>query len=94
METVFDCERDKFPGPDGFSLAVFQDCWDIVKNDLISVMTNTINFATTMPPPPLPASCHHHRIKIGRAIKYNKFHISSYCEYHLIQHLYFYLTIF
>lgn len=25
---VFECVRDKFLGPHGFSVIVFQDCWD------------------------------------------------------------------
>jgi hypothetical protein len=28
---------DKAPGPDGFSLAFFQSCWDIIKQDVMSV---------------------------------------------------------
>ncbi|GMQ04499.1 hypothetical protein CsSME_00049896 [Camellia sinensis var. sinensis] len=36
-DAVFECERDKAPGPDGFSLAVFQDCWEVVKGDLVKV---------------------------------------------------------
>ncbi|RVW83327.1 LINE-1 retrotransposable element ORF2 protein [Vitis vinifera] len=27
-------DRDKTPGPDGFTIAVFQDCWDVIKEDL------------------------------------------------------------
>ncbi|RVW29586.1 Transposon TX1 uncharacterized 149 kDa protein [Vitis vinifera] len=27
-------DRDKAPGPDGFTIAVFQDCWDVIKEDL------------------------------------------------------------
>ncbi|XP_028112207.1 uncharacterized protein LOC114310430 [Camellia sinensis] len=34
---VFECEKDKAPGPDDFSMAVFHDCWDIVKKDLMRV---------------------------------------------------------
>jgi hypothetical protein len=29
--------RDKAPDPDGFSLAFFQDCWDVIKSDLMRV---------------------------------------------------------
>ena len=36
-EAVFDCDGDKSPGPDGYSMAVFQDQWDIVKNDLVKI---------------------------------------------------------
>lgn len=34
---MFECERDKALGPDGFSMVVFQDCWEIVKGDLMKV---------------------------------------------------------
>ena len=27
--------RDKASGPDGFTIAVFQDCWDVIKEDLV-----------------------------------------------------------
>ena len=36
-EAVFDCDGSKTPGPDGYSLAVFQSQWDTVKNDLMKV---------------------------------------------------------
>ncbi|RVW85985.1 hypothetical protein CK203_041523 [Vitis vinifera] len=26
---------DKAPGPDGFTIAMFQDCWDVIKEDLV-----------------------------------------------------------
>ncbi|RVW90710.1 Transposon TX1 uncharacterized 149 kDa protein [Vitis vinifera] len=29
--------HDKAPGPDGFTIAVFQDCWDVIKEDLVRV---------------------------------------------------------
>ena len=31
------CNGDKAPGPDGFSLAFFQHCWSIVRNDIMAV---------------------------------------------------------
>jgi hypothetical protein len=31
---VFECVRDKCLGPHGFSLTVFQGCWDLVMGDL------------------------------------------------------------
>jgi hypothetical protein len=33
-----DMPADKAPGPDGFSIAFFQSCWDVVKNDLMAVI--------------------------------------------------------
>lgn len=36
--TVFDCGTDKSPGPDGFSMAMFQNCWSEVKGDIMKVM--------------------------------------------------------
>ncbi|RVW80728.1 putative mitochondrial protein [Vitis vinifera] len=29
--------RDKVPRPDGFTIAMFQDCWDVIKEDLVRV---------------------------------------------------------
>lgn len=29
--------RDKAPGPDGFSMAFSQDCWDVIKTDIMGV---------------------------------------------------------
>jgi hypothetical protein len=29
--------RDKVLGPDGFSIAFFQDYWDVIKNDIMRV---------------------------------------------------------
>jgi hypothetical protein len=33
-------DRDKAPGPDGFSLAFFQDCWEVVKGDIMAVFAD------------------------------------------------------
>ena len=30
-------DRDKAPGPDEFTLAFFQDCWGVVKGDILAV---------------------------------------------------------
>ncbi|CAL9004761.1 unnamed protein product [Prunus brigantina] len=40
---VFDCGTDKSPGPDGFSMLLFQSCWDILKEDLMKVMKDFFN---------------------------------------------------
>jgi len=37
LEVVKSMNRDKAPGPDGFSLAFFQDCWDVIKTDFMRV---------------------------------------------------------
>jgi hypothetical protein len=36
-EVIKGMDRDKAPGLDGFSMAFFQDCWEVVKGDLIVV---------------------------------------------------------
>ena len=36
--TVFECDGNKTPGPNGFPLAVFQSQWEVVKKDLIKVL--------------------------------------------------------
>ena len=30
-------DRDKAPSPDGFSIAFFQDCWVVIKEDIMAV---------------------------------------------------------
>ena len=37
FNVIFQLDRDKVPGPDGFTIAVFQDCWDVIKDDLVRV---------------------------------------------------------
>ena len=36
-KAIFQLNRDKAPGPDGFTIAVFQDYWDVIKEDLVRV---------------------------------------------------------
>ncbi|RVW63722.1 hypothetical protein CK203_052746 [Vitis vinifera] len=36
-KAIFQLDRDKAPGPDGFTIAIFQDCWDVIKEDLVRV---------------------------------------------------------
>ena len=37
-KVIFQLDRDKAPGPDGFTIAMFQDCWDVIKEDLVRVL--------------------------------------------------------
>ena len=37
FEVIQNFNGDKAPGPDGFPLAFFQACWDILKTDLMAV---------------------------------------------------------
>jgi hypothetical protein len=37
LEVVMGMNRDKAPGPDGFSMAFFQDCWNVLKSDIMGV---------------------------------------------------------
>lgn len=36
-KTVFESDGSKAPDPNVFTLAFFQECWDIVKGDLVKV---------------------------------------------------------
>ena len=36
-KAIFQLDRDKTPEPDGFTIAVFQDCWEVIKEDLVRV---------------------------------------------------------
>jgi len=36
-EVVRDLNGDKAPGLDGFSMAFFQECWEVVKEDILVV---------------------------------------------------------
>ena len=31
---VFQLNKENAPGPDGFTIAVYQECWDVIKEDL------------------------------------------------------------
>lgn len=35
---MFECGKDKSPGPNGFSLAVIQRNWEVVNGDLLKVL--------------------------------------------------------
>ncbi|RVX09324.1 LINE-1 retrotransposable element ORF2 protein [Vitis vinifera] len=34
---VFQLNKEKAPGPNGFTIAVYQECWDVIKEDLMRV---------------------------------------------------------
>ncbi|RVX05281.1 Transposon TX1 uncharacterized 149 kDa protein [Vitis vinifera] len=36
-KAIFQLDRDKAPGLNGFTIAVFQECWDVIKEDLVRV---------------------------------------------------------
>ncbi|RVW93866.1 Transposon TX1 uncharacterized 149 kDa protein [Vitis vinifera] len=36
-KAIFQLDRDKALGPDGFTIAIFQECWDVIKEDLVRV---------------------------------------------------------
>jgi hypothetical protein len=40
FEVVKSMHRGKALGPDGFSMAFFQDCWDVLKADIMVVFSN------------------------------------------------------
>ena len=34
---VYHLNKEKAPGLDGFTIAVYQECWDVIKEDLMRV---------------------------------------------------------
>ena len=36
-KAIFQLDRDNASGPDGFTIAVFQNCWDVINGDLVRV---------------------------------------------------------
>ena len=34
---IEECDGDKAPGPDGYTMEVFRKCWDVIKNDVMGV---------------------------------------------------------
>ena len=39
---VFQLNRDKTQGRDGFSMTLYQECWDVIKGDLMKVFQESI----------------------------------------------------
>ncbi|KAK9091170.1 hypothetical protein Sjap_024347 [Stephania japonica] len=35
---ISNCEGEKTPGPDGFSMSVYKECWGVMKNDIMAFM--------------------------------------------------------
>lgn len=35
---VFESDGSKAPGPDGFTIAFYQKCWDNVKGDMLKIL--------------------------------------------------------
>lgn len=42
-ETVKACAGDKAPGPDGYSMAFFSQCWEIIGTDVIAAVSWAAN---------------------------------------------------
>ena len=43
FNAIFQLDRDKASGLDDFTIAVFQDCWDVIKEDLVRVFAEFHN---------------------------------------------------
>jgi hypothetical protein len=37
-ETVFEMSEDSAPGPDGFGVAFYKKCWNIIKGELLEMV--------------------------------------------------------
>jgi hypothetical protein len=48
LEVVKGMNRDKAPGPDGFSIAFFQDCWKVIKTDLMGFFFRTFTLIASL----------------------------------------------
>ena len=38
-KAIFECDRSRAPGPDGFILALFQSQWETVKDEILKVFS-------------------------------------------------------
>lgn len=52
-KAIFQLDRDKVPRPDSFTIALFQECWDVIKEDLVRLFakfhrSETINQSTNV----------------------------------------------
>ena len=46
LRVVKEMEGDKAPGPDGFSLAFYHHCWEVVERDVVAVFEEFISTAS------------------------------------------------
>uniref|UniRef100_A0A2N9GEV9 TIR domain-containing protein n=1 Tax=Fagus sylvatica TaxID=28930 RepID=A0A2N9GEV9_FAGSY len=46
LQVVRDLQGDKSPGPDGFNMAFFQKCWQVVKNDVLGFFEEVYEHGT------------------------------------------------
>lgn len=44
LDVVNGMDKDKAPGPDGFTLTFFQDCWDVVRDDIMKVFAEVYSY--------------------------------------------------
>ncbi|XP_040989014.1 uncharacterized protein LOC121236643 [Juglans microcarpa x Juglans regia] len=44
LDVVKGMDKDKAPGPDGFTLTFFQECWDVVRDDILKVFAEFHSF--------------------------------------------------
>ncbi|XP_049373036.1 uncharacterized protein LOC125838027 [Solanum verrucosum] len=40
LESIKACAGDKAPGPDGYTMAFFSQCWDIIRHELVAAVQN------------------------------------------------------
>lgn len=40
LQIVKQCDRDKAPSPDGFTMSLFKTCWEILREDLMQTVQN------------------------------------------------------
>lgn len=40
QDSVKACAGDKAPGPDGFSMAFFNECWEVIHNEMVAAVQN------------------------------------------------------
>jgi hypothetical protein len=48
LEVVKGMDRDNAPSPDGFSMAFFQDCWEVIKENIMAVFFQTFMLVVSL----------------------------------------------